>query len=42
MEANTVVTSVIKESYKVLFFCTPQKAKSNKLASRNSDFAGIL
>ena len=23
---------MIKETYKILFFCTPQKAKSNKLA----------
>ena len=39
--ANTVVTSVIKEGYKIPFTYTPQKAyfKNNKLALRNSDFA---
>ena len=38
--ANTVVTSVIKEGYKILFTYTPQKAyfKNNKSALRNSDF----
>ena len=39
--ANTVVTSVIKESYKIPFTYTPQKAyfKNNKSALQNSDFA---
>ena len=37
---NTVVTSVIKEGYKILFTYAPQKAyfKSNKSGLRNSDF----
>ena len=38
--ANTVVTSVIKEGYKIPFTYTLQKAyfKNNKSALRNSDF----
>ena len=38
--ANTVVTSMIKESYKTHFTYTPQKAyfKNNKSALQNSDF----
>ena len=38
--ANGVVTSVIKEGYKIPFTYTPQKAyfKNNKSALRNSDF----
>ena len=38
--ANAVVTSVIKEDYKIPFTYTPQKAyfKNNKPALRNSDF----
>ena len=38
--ANTVVTSMIKESYKTRFTYTPQKAyfKNNKSALQNSDF----
>ena len=38
--ANEVVTSVIKEGYKITFTYTPQKAyfKNNKSALRNSDF----
>ena len=38
--ANGVVTSVIKEVYKIPFTYTPQKAyfKNNKSALRNSDF----
>ena len=38
--ANTVVTSMIKESYKTYFTYTPQKAyfKNNKSALQNSDF----
>ena len=38
--ANAVVTSVIKEGYKIPFTYTPQKAyfKNNKSALRNNDF----
>ena len=38
--ANVVITSVIKEGYKISFTYTPQKAyfKNNKSALRNSDF----
>ena len=37
---NTVVTSAIKEDYKMPFTYTPQKAylKNNELALRNNDF----
>ena len=38
--ANAVVTSVVKEGYKIPFIYTPQKAyfKNNKSALRNNDF----
>ena len=38
--ANTGVTSVIKEGYKIPFTYTPQKAyfKNNRSTLRNSDF----
>ena len=42
--ANAVVTSVIKEGYKIAFTYTPQKAyfKNNKSALRNNDFVTVL
>ena len=42
--ANAVVTSVIKEGYKIPFTYTPQKSnfKNNKSALRNNDFVTVL